>query len=410
MSGVGQRTQSLRARMRKFWISAPDALRGSLRSDPMVYVAAWFRLLCLCAESPVWGVVCLNDKEPYTTDLLAVELGFMHEFKDYTKAVDETQKFLDYQKEKERIELLDWGGIRIINWDKYQSGAYARKRRQRAKEKDEGVETQNTVTPARDNVSRPPVTNCHAIEKETGVSKETPWKEETHTLEKENTTPPTTLARSNASRSDPAASKANKSWQSLFEEQLTEEKLATIQEAFPSLDVSLEVSKMRAWLETHPAVAKRRKRFDLMLWKWLHKAQKRQERLKTYRNAKQRFQQHLQELKARGLVEDVPRYEKIIKEMTGVFVNALATLNPAINGMSGEAYDNWFAQQTLEIALLDDQLGGDLSATDISVVAEFLKQEECKFAIGDARDLRQKWMRVLPQARKWWRKRYGSEL
>ena len=227
----------------------------------------------------------------------------------------------------------------------------------------------------------------------------------------QNTTPPTTHAQSNASRSDCAATNtsAAKDWHTLFEEQITEDRLDAIQKAFPSLDVRQEVNKMRAWLETHSDVARRRKRFDLMLWRWLHKAQKRQDRLKGG-NAKQRLQQHLQELKARGLIEDAAEYEGAIKKITGIFVKALASLNPAIDAMEGEAYDRWFTEQMLEIALLDHQLSGALSMEDMLLVAEFLKQPDCKFAVGDARDLRQKWLRILPQARKWWRKYHGGDL
>jgi len=416
--------------MRKFWVSAPDALRGSLRTDPMLYVAAWFRLLCLCAESPVWGVVCLNEREGYPIDLLATELGFMHEFKDYSKAINETQNFLNYQRQKGRIEVIDWGGIRIVNWDKYQSGAYARKRRQREKEKaarirnkeqdsntsvttvtltrdDCHASTQDPVTsgtPARDNPSRNRTKKRESL-------KETPWNKETLTLEKEVTSPPTTLAQLNASRSNCAVTtpSATKDWRTLFQEQITEDKLDAIQKAFPSLDVRQEVNKMRAWLETHHDVAKRRKRFDLMLWRWVRNAQKRQDRLRGG-NAKQRLQQHLQELKARGLIEDTAEYERAIKKITGTFVKALASLNPAIDAMEGEAYDRWFMEQMLEIALLDHQLSGALSTEDMLLVAEFLKQPECKFAVGDARDLRQKWLRILPQARKWWRKYHGGDL
>ena len=222
-----------------------------------------------------------------------------------------------------------------------------------------------------------------------------------------NTAPPTALAQSNALRCDRAGSPDTKAgWRILFDQQVTEEKLATLQEALPAIDVRLEANKMRAWLETHPNIAKRRKRFDLMLWRWVRKVQERQERLKPHENAKQRLALRIEELKRKGLADG--DYERVIKKIAAIFVNALMELNPVIKEMSGEAYDKWFALQALELTYLDEQLNGELSTEDMDIVCEFLKHEECKFAVGDARDLRQKWLRILPQARKWWRRYYGA--
>jgi len=231
--------------------------------------------------------------------------------------------------------------------------------------------------------------------------------EKSRVEKRRNTTPPTTLAQSNAPRCDCAApSNPQPSWSLLFEQQITEDKLSTIQEAFPAVDVRLEVRRMRAWLETHPDIAKRRKRFDLMLWRWVRKAQERQDRQKPYHNAKQRLALRIEELRRKGLADD--DYERVIKKITAILVNTLVELNPTIKEMSGEAYDKWFALQALELTYLDEQLNGELSTEDMDIVCEFLKHEECKFAVGDARDLRQKWLRILPQARKWWRRYYGA--
>jgi len=123
--------------MRFFFMDATGLLYGSLSEEDPLYSLAFIRLLALCALSPRWGTVCMNSEgEGYSISNLAFLLGFINKKTgDVVQAIEECKNFLEYQVKKERIEIDEKGAITILNWDKYQTGAYARKRRERERKK-----------------------------------------------------------------------------------------------------------------------------------------------------------------------------------------------------------------------------------------------------------------------------------
>jgi len=72
----------------------------------------WIGLLCLAGESNADGALMLTEKEGYTADLLAVQLGMP---KTRVKAA------LDMFYQLEMIDTDDDGIISIINWEKHQN-------------------------------------------------------------------------------------------------------------------------------------------------------------------------------------------------------------------------------------------------------------------------------------------------
>jgi hypothetical protein len=109
--------------MRYFQLDGNCLLLGSMRFESPLHFTFFIRLLALCSQSRKWGVVCANDEEPYSLQDLA---DLMH------MQLAEVQDCMYYHSEKKRIKVLPWGGIKVLNWDKYQNATYARKAKSRS--------------------------------------------------------------------------------------------------------------------------------------------------------------------------------------------------------------------------------------------------------------------------------------
>jgi len=117
--------------MHYFQVNGGCLLLGSMRKDTPVQFTFFIRLLALCSQSRKWGVVCANDDEGYTATDLS-ELLHM--------PVSDIVGAIAYHTSKKRIETLAWGGIKVLNWDKYQNTGYSRVAKCRAnKELQENV-------------------------------------------------------------------------------------------------------------------------------------------------------------------------------------------------------------------------------------------------------------------------------
>ncbi len=113
------------AEMQFFKVDGYNVLHGSLRKDTPVEKCVWLSLMAMCSLSRVWGIIAANNGESYDDEYLAFMCNVTMD--DYANAIS-------HHISMNRLNRLPNGSLQVINWDKYQTGNYARQRRLRDKE------------------------------------------------------------------------------------------------------------------------------------------------------------------------------------------------------------------------------------------------------------------------------------
>lgn len=97
-------------------------IESSSKSD--TYIVIWFKLLCLAGKQNNTGVLMMNDKLPYTSEMLATI---------FRRSRATVEKALKTFENYGMIELVD-GVITIPNWEKHQSADMLAKKKERDRE------------------------------------------------------------------------------------------------------------------------------------------------------------------------------------------------------------------------------------------------------------------------------------
>lgn len=112
--------------MEWFRVNGYNYMYGSLRLDNPIERLVFVELLALSSISRVRRTVCLSEGVPYPRIMLAGLIGISEE--QLNDAIEHHTKV-----DLGRLSINQWGGIEIINWDKYQSESYDRVRKFREK-------------------------------------------------------------------------------------------------------------------------------------------------------------------------------------------------------------------------------------------------------------------------------------
>ena len=123
--------------MSYFNVNGHNLLHGTMRKINPMYGWIWIKLLALCSQSRVWGIICANDEAAYDDEYLAFMCGV---------SVEEYKEALAVHAKEERVTVNEWGGIAIVNWDNYQSNGYARVAKHRAQQRKNVTDVTKSVT------------------------------------------------------------------------------------------------------------------------------------------------------------------------------------------------------------------------------------------------------------------------
>lgn len=219
--------------------SMPDA-------DSLIVI--WFKLLCLAGKQNNNGVFILNDRLPYTDEMLSTI---------FRRPVNTIRLAINTFEMYGMIEIID-GVITIPNWQKHQNIETLDKvREQNRLRKQAQRERQRLLADSVLDTSR----DCHVT-----VTQENKNKKEKREEEKENI-----VSRGRAKAQTPTVIQLTTNKNEPYN--ITQAELDTFIECYPTVDIMQELRKMKAWLESNPTKRKTKGGMLRFVNNWLAREQ-----------------------------------------------------------------------------------------------------------------------------------------
>lgn len=219
--------------------SMPDA-------DSLIVI--WFKLLCLAGKQNNNGVFILNDRLPYTDEMLSTI---------FRRPVNTIRLAINTFEMYGMIEIID-GVVTIPNWQKHQNIETLDKvREQNRLRKQAQRERQRLLADSALDTSR----DCHVT-----VTQENKNKKEKREEEKENI-----VSRGRAEAQTPTVIQLTTNKNEPYN--ITQAELDTFIECYPAVDIMQELRKMKAWLESNPTKRKTKGGMLRFVNNWLARKQ-----------------------------------------------------------------------------------------------------------------------------------------